>query len=155
MAVYARGEATSGYRLYVIEIMPRWHPLTAPGIQLGKQCFYVGETSKPRAERLREHRTGTVKFERRARHGSPREDLSGKIFRRLRKAKGGHALENKRDVVLRRTLTADIPEELTRAEAEAVEQALVYTLRAEMHAVYPEASAYGSVFADYSSRVAR
>lgn len=115
----------------MIEILPRWYDVGAPGLPAGRRCYYVGETGKELTERYREHRTGEVLHGRRSK--SPAQ-----VFARMRKAQGGHALRRRVDVVLRRTMSDRYLPVATQEEAEALESQVVDELRVAGHAVYPK-----------------
>jgi hypothetical protein len=119
----------SRYRIYIIEVMPRWYPTVAPNVRPGKCCFYVGQTGKDVAERYREHRRGP-RWDRR-----PKRPVE--VFRKIRAAKGGADLVNKDDLKLRRTMFEPYPVLSTQAEAEKREAEIVDQLRLEGHVVYP------------------
>ena len=123
------GTGTRGYRVYIIDVMPRWYHLVAPGIAPGKKCFYVGQTGKDVSERYREHRVG-VRYGRRAKR--PVE-----VFRKIRAAKDGADLINKVDVKLRRTMVEQFAEMPSVDEVGVLEASLVDELRAAGHVVYP------------------
>jgi hypothetical protein len=120
----------SEYNVYIIEIMPRWHNLVAPGLSDGKKCFYVGETSILVAERYSEHRTGRVP----ARRSMVKP---GKVFNRLRK-ETGKSLRRKRDVRLRRSLMREYRSQLDGEAAKALEWEVVDELRSQGHCVHPK-----------------
>lgn len=120
-----------GRRVYVIEIQPPWYELVAPGLPVGRRCFYVGETGKDIAERYREHRTGEVLHGRRPK--SPAQ-----VFAKMRGAQSGAALRRRVDVVLRRTMSDRYPPAATPEEAGALEAQVVDELRRAGHAVYPK-----------------
>jgi len=130
-------------RVYVIEIMPQWYDLVAPGLPSGKKCFYVGETGKDLGERFREHRTG--------------KSLAGKkqkrtrVFTRMRKSKGEQDLKNKVDLKLRRRMSEQhrpvrsAKARVLKAKADALEKLVIDELRLQGHAVYPKGPGTGSL----------
>lgn len=121
----------SGRRVYIIEIMPKWYDLVAPGLPSGKRCFYVGETGKDVSERFREHRTGGVK------HGR-RKKARARVFSRMANSNEGQALKKKEDLKLRRERMRSLPKQPDRESAEALEAATIDQLRREGHCVYPK-----------------
>lgn len=120
----------STHSVYVIEIMPRWHDLVAPGLPKGKRCFYVGQTGKSLTERFWEHRTGRRK-------DPSKGDASAKVFRRMRRYQGGSTLSRIHDVRLRRTLMDQVGPLDADASLE-LESATVDFLRDAGHCVYPK-----------------
>jgi hypothetical protein len=120
----------SNYNVYIIEIMPRWHSLVAPGLSDGKKCFYVGETSVAVAQRFKEHKTGRTTKERAIMK-------SGAVFRRIRNQSGGESLRRRRDVVLRASLTRKYPSQPDGEASRALEWEVVDELRGQGHCVYP------------------
>ena len=115
----------------MIEIASKWHPALADGLTEGRSCFYVGETGKPVSFQFQDHLTG------RTRDG-PGKNISGVVFRRMRKLQGGVILERGVDATLRFDLIDVIEPVADRDQAEALESRVIDELRTEGHCVYPE-----------------
>lgn len=121
------------WRVYVIEITPKWYSLVAEGLPTGKRCYYVGQTSKTLTQRYREHRTG--------RPSEPKEkgfNPSGRVFRKMRRNQGGSTLRRNDDTILRRSMTQQYEPVATEDEAKALENSLNDELREQGHTVYPK-----------------
>jgi hypothetical protein len=119
-----------GKRVYVIEILPRWHDLAAEKadapIAAGRKVFYVGKTGRYVGTRYRQHRTGFK---------------AASIFKKIRKEKKlsgatDPTLKELVDTQLRRDLTAGIPDDMTEERALKAESALAQKLRDEGHIVF-------------------
>ena len=115
----------------MIEILPVWHEVVAPGLEPGKSCFYVGETGKRIRERFREHRTGKA-------DEGKRLKPPVKVFRKIFAANGGTELRDGRDVLLRHDINRNYRPVKTKADADALEAAVITELRKEGHVVYPK-----------------
>jgi hypothetical protein len=123
-------ETLDGYRVYIIEIMPKWYELIAPGLPDEKCCYYVGETGRDVGERFKEHKTG------RARPGR-REKRRAKVFAKMDRENGGETLLKSEDVILRRGMMKAYEPQPDKSQAEALEASVVDELREEGHCVYP------------------
>ncbi len=123
-------ETRDGYRVYIIEISDKWHDLVAPGLPVGRRCYYVGETGKDVGERFKEHKTGRSKPGR-------REKRRAKVFARMDRENGGETLLKNEDVVLRRGMMKDYEPQPDKSGAEALEGSVVDELREQGHCVYP------------------
>lgn len=119
------------YRVYIIEIMPKWFGIVAPGIRTGQRCFYVGETGRNIEERYREHRTGESLPGRR-----PKRPAT--VFGRMRKRQDGRPLLNKLDLKLRLTLSDKYLEVASQVEAQELEGNAIDDLRKQGHSGLPE-----------------
>jgi len=138
----AAENSIEGRRIYIIEIMPKWHSLVAPDLPEGKRCFYVGETGKPIKERYWEHRTGNVKPGRRSKRTA--------VFTKMRNSQDGEPLLPKIDVKLRRRMSEAFPSVETQDDSEALEAVVIDGLRRDGHAVHPKGP--GDIdFEDYKS----
>jgi hypothetical protein len=136
---------TQTWRVYVIEIMPRWHELVAPGLPSGKRCFYAGETARSVAERYWEHRTGWALPGR-------AQKTRARVFSKMAQARPRGHLVNGADLRLQRRMTRDLSPQPNRAAAVALEADVVDRLRSLGHCVYPEG--VGTIpFRDYAEHV--
>ena len=117
--------------VYVIEIAAKWHGEVAPGLPRARSCFYVGETRKPPSRRFQDHLEGRSQRDR-------RRNLSGAVFKVMRKRQSGALLERGSDARLRFGLMAGLDPVPDVERAEALEALTIDRLRAEGHCVYPE-----------------
>ena len=72
--------------VYVIEISPRWFHLIGRAVPGTEHLYYVGSTDKPVEQRVAHHLRGTIE----------RADIgfnSGRVFKRIRKAREADGLE--------------------------------------------------------------
>ena len=127
----AAENSIEGRRVYIIEIMPKWHSLVAPDLPEGKRCFYVGETGKDVEERYLEHRTGEVAPGR-------REKRRTKVLSRIARQKGSAELEDGGDIRLMRSTAGQYPAASTVEDSEALEARVIDIYRRKGHVVYPD-----------------
>ena len=127
----AAENSSEGRRIYIIEIMPRWHSLVAPDLHEGKRCFYVGETGKDIEERYLEHRSGEVEPGR-------REKRRTKVLARISREKGEKELIDGVDIRLLRSLGGRYPSVMTTEQSVELESVVIDEFRGKGHVVYPD-----------------
>ncbi len=125
-----QAESREGRRVYIIEIMEKWHDLVAPGLPDNKRCYYVGETGKDVSERFYEHKSDRTKPGRRPKRRA-------RVFDKIGKENGGRTLRKNIDVVLRRGMMQAYDPQPDVHLAEALEASVVDELRRQGHCVYP------------------
>lgn len=127
----AAENSIEGRRIYIIEIMPRWHSLVASDLPEGKRCFYVGETGRDVEERYLEHRTGEVAPGRKAKRRT-------RVLARIAREKGQAELVDGVDIRLLRSLGGRYRPVRTTDESVQLESDVIDEFRGKGHVVYPD-----------------
>ena len=126
------------YRVYILEVashVARQIPALAELASEGTKVFYVGETGKPVAHRIAEHRTGLPVGD-----GAKRLKKC-ELTDAVRSALGREATAE--ELPHRKKLSKQYEEVGTRQEVAEIERTAIDDLRAKGHVVYPRGGGSG------------
>ena len=126
-------QSPDGHHVYVIEILPKLHPLLNEEVPAGRAAFYVGQTAKHPGFRLLTHAAGSRHLDTDRPKFTP---TAAPVFRRLVNLREGSVLTPLVDIRLRSDLVADLPCRLSRDDAESLEVLTARRLDEEGNLVY-------------------